>query len=513
MATEKEVISIEVAGGDKIDKATNSVAQLKKELKEAKNAALNGDGSAAKRVAELTDRMEDLKDETKSLQGSGVEKLKNSFGLLTDGFKNFDGDKISTAFKGIGSAMKAIPLILIIEGIRFLIENFDELSKGSGILATVLRGVGDAINTVKNFVTDLVGATDDSTRALEKQGEAIKTNSDKLTTALTEQTAAFDRQIAVAKVSGQSTVELEKKKQQAIIETNFLIAKQIEAFVRAGGELDDEKKKQLSASLEFIKNAKVQEFVITETDKNARLAAKRTEKEQFQQLEGEFDARLKEQKLTEKELELQQLQGLNETYKQLEFENLVAFNEKEKELKRQQLQEGLALTGQSLQAAQGLSDAFFALKQQGAKGDAKKELELKKKQFQVNKAFAISNAIMSGIMGVQSQLQAGPIVGPILAGLVGITAALNVAKIASAKFEGGSIDTSGGGSGGAPTLPQANTNVPTINPALNPQNQNTTTFTGNVNNNVQQPIKVYLPEVDIKNAINSADKIRTQATF
>jgi len=78
MATQKDVIQIDVAGGDKVKEATGYVENIRKELTKAKAAALNGDGAAAKRVAELTDKMEDLKDETRSLQGSGVEKLKNS---------------------------------------------------------------------------------------------------------------------------------------------------------------------------------------------------------------------------------------------------------------------------------------------------------------------------------------------------------------------------------------------------------------------------------------------------
>lgn len=514
MATEKEVISIEVAGSDSIDKAKVSVAQLRNELKAAQSAALNGDGKAAKRVAELKDRMEDLKDETRSLQGSGIEKLKSSFGLLTDGFKNFDGDKISTAFKGIGGAMKAIPILLIVEGIRYLIENFDELSKGSGTLATILRGVGDAISYVTNFVTDLVGATDDSTRALDKQGEAIKTNADKLNAALTEQTAAFDRQIAVAKVSGKSTVELEKKKQQAIIDTNFLIAKQIEAFVRAGGELDDEKKKQLSASLEFIKNAKVQEYVITETDKNARLAAKKVEKEQFQQLELQKDNELKIAKVTEKEIEVQELLGISELFNQIDFQNLQSWNEKKKEENRKRIDEGLELTKSGLQSAQALTDLFFTYQLNKAEANSAKELQIRKNQFNVEKAFKVALIVMDGIQGAMKAYALNPLpspIGVISASLQGIAAAAAAVKVAATPFNAG-----GGGSGAGATgisagsIPQANTNVPTIAP---PTSGATTTFTGNKNNNFQPATKLFVTETDIRHSSQRIDTAVSQSTF
>jgi hypothetical protein len=269
---EKTVISIEVDG---VQKSITSIKELKAELKAAQSAALNGDGKAAKRVAELKDKMDDLKDTTKSLQGSGVEKISSGFSLLGQGFKDFDFDKIKTGFKGLGSAMSAIPIFLIIEGISYLVQNFDELSKGSGFLATILRSVSDAISWLVDGFTDLIGVTSESSRAIEDQGEAMVKANEKSQEALQGTTSEFDRQLAVAKAAGKSTIEIEKAKQQAIIDTNFQIAKGIEAQVRAGGEFTDEMKKQLSGSLEAIKNAKVKEYEITkEDDKNKKEKSK-----------------------------------------------------------------------------------------------------------------------------------------------------------------------------------------------------------------------------------------------
>jgi hypothetical protein len=532
---DKTVISIEVEG---TGKAINSIKELKAELKAAQSAALNGDGKAAKRVAELKDKMDDLKDTTKSLQGSGVEKISSGFSMLGQGFKDFDFDKIKTGFKGLGSAMSAIPIFLIIEGISYLVQNFDELSKGSGFLATILRSVSDAISWLVDGFTDLIGVTSESSRAIEDQGEAMVEANEKSQEALQGTTSEFDRQLAVAKAAGKSTIEIEQAKQQAIIDTNFQIAKGIEAQVRAGGEFTDEMKKQLSGSLEAIKNAKVKEYEITKEDDKAKASKYKEYLDKQKELRDKAETQrlldLQKAKEDEAAIELQSQQAINadkvvnEQYTQDEINAIKAAAsaqateaelleiDKRKQLKEQELKQGLALTTQSLTAAQGLSDAFFSLRQQGAKGDAAKELELKKKQFQANKAFAISNAIMSGVMGVQSQLQAGPIVGPILAGIVAVTAALNVAKIASAKFDGGSIDTSTGGSGGSPSLPSANTNMPSGNgtPSIAAPQQNTTTFTGNNNNNFNQPpIKTYVVETDLRNSTNTIDKIKDQATF
>ena len=137
MAENKVVITTEVKTGN----AVNSLKELKRELKEAQAAALNGDGKAAKRVAELKDRMDDLTDATKTFQGSGVERATSSLNLLDDGFRNLDLDKVKTGFKGLGAAMSAVPIFLLVEGITYLIQNFEELSQGNGLLAKSLRFV------------------------------------------------------------------------------------------------------------------------------------------------------------------------------------------------------------------------------------------------------------------------------------------------------------------------------------------------------------------------------------
>lgn len=137
---------------------SNALKQLRIDLKAAQSAALNGDGAAAQRVAELKDKIDDLKDSTKSLQGSGVERLNTSMNLLTQGFADFDADKVKTGFKGIGAAMSAIPIVLIIEGIKALIDNFDEVVK----FAKNLTG---SFSAAEKNVRDLTIATEKETVA------------------------------------------------------------------------------------------------------------------------------------------------------------------------------------------------------------------------------------------------------------------------------------------------------------------------------------------------------------
>jgi hypothetical protein len=535
---EKTVISIEVDG---VQKSINSIKELKAELKAAQSAALNGDGKAAKRVAELKDKMDDLKDTTKSLQGSGVEKISSSFSLLGQGLKDFDTDKITTGFKGVGAAMKAIPIFLLIEGISYLVENWKELSEGNGLVAKSLQFLGDIFTAITDKIyefTDAIGLTNTE---LEKQGEAIKGFTEKSNEALQSQTAAFDRQIAVAKASGKGTVELEKQKQQAIIDTNYLIAKQIEAFVRAGGALDDEKKKQLTASLEFIKNAKVQEYVITENDNKAKQeqykkyleklgeirrqndidqklideqVAKNKAKDQ-KAIDDEANKYSKQSALDNAEIKGGELQGLDDKFRQIDKEKKAKWDAEDIEEGIRKLGEVIKNTESVLAQTQVLSDLFFAQKLSKAQKGSAEETAIAKKQFEVNKGLQIANATMQGAQAVLAAYASGsaiPIIGavagPLYAVAAGLVAIKNIQQIKATQF-GGGTPTVNAGSTSAPSLPSGN-GVPSIAPPT----QNTTTFTGNNNNNFNnQPIKTYVVETDLRNSTNTIDRIKEQSTF
>lgn len=250
------------------EESLNTLGGIKKQIKDLKSQALSiGEGGKGfkeltSQANELQDKLDDLKDSSKSLQGTGIEKLKSSFGLLTDSFKNADFGKAQTAFKGLGAAMKAVPIFLIIEGIQYLVENFEKLSKGSGFLGKTLRAVGDIIQYVIDKIyefTDAIGLTNS---ALDKQGEALVKNAEKGKQAIEDQTTAYDQQIAVAKASGKSAVNLEIEKQKFIIQTNKALIEQTIAYVKQGGILNEEQNKLLTEQLKAIKAANVQIQVI-----------------------------------------------------------------------------------------------------------------------------------------------------------------------------------------------------------------------------------------------------------
>ncbi|MEY2868144.1 MAG: hypothetical protein RIR01_562, partial [Bacteroidota bacterium] len=120
----------------------NTIQELKQQIKEYTNAVIRGEEGAAQKLAELKDKLEDVKDATSTFKGSGVEQLTSSMGLLRESIGNLDFDKFKTGLDGISNSMKAIPLLIIIEGIKLLYENFDKLVQAGGFLGETLKVIG-----------------------------------------------------------------------------------------------------------------------------------------------------------------------------------------------------------------------------------------------------------------------------------------------------------------------------------------------------------------------------------
>lgn len=534
MADNKSTIEIEV----QTKEAVNGLKQLRQELKEAKAAALNGDGAAAKRVAELTDKFDDLKDSVKTLQGSGLEKANASLGLLKDGFTNLDFDKIKVGLGALKSAFAATGILLLVQGVTYLIENFDELSQGSGLLARALRFVGDVIDNITDAVYTLTDALGLTNSELDKQGEAIKTNADKATEALGRQTAEYDRQIAIAKASGKNAVDLEIAKQQAIIDTNKALVEQTIAYVRNGGVLTEEQNKLLTQQLESIKNAVAQQDVI-------RLQERQKDKEQYAKLQEEKKKVYLKRLEDEKQAELERQRSLNEALKSLneieKFDKLKALDDENQQIelkmsesfmRRKALAEfydkeaanfSLNLAMQTAQNMQQISDAYFAIKMAKAKKGSEEEEKLARKQFQINKALSIQSAIISGIQGVVNALSAQWVIPEPFATIgrvasavsVGIATAANVAKIASTQF-----NPSGGGGGATPTISTPTSGVPSAPTISTPNNNISGTQFDEQGNTIRpqtaQPtvtVKAQVVESDMTEIQTTVQKYKTQSTF
>jgi chromosome segregation ATPase len=562
MAEDKKIaIEIEVNG---TEESINSVKDLKNAIKAAKDeqvkaAAVFGESSkefvdASKKVSALKDKVDDLADSTNSLKGSGVERASEGFNQLGEGLRNLDFDKVKVGLTALRSALAATGIMLIVQAVGYLIANFDELSKGSSGLSVALRIVGEYVQFVfgnlmklANAITDFIGLTSEAERAIEAQGEAIVATSKKTKAALDEQVQGFDNQIAAAKAAGKNTVELERQKQEAIIETNKKLAEQIIAFVKSGGQLTEEQKKAFDENIKSIKDAIQAKKIIDITDKKEQLDRHKKLLEDKQKADDEAwqltlqirqsnreaqeadDKRILEEKKAQEAADRQaQLDAISESNSQekvLQMSNS-DFN---KELRRTEFEElrgnyntQIQVAQQTTQSLQQLSDAYFHFKTKNLQKGSAEELKQAKKQFDINKGIAIANATISGIQGVVNALSAqsvipepfGSILKAVTAVTVGVAAAANISKIASQKFN----PSGGGGGGGVAAV--AVPSPPTINtPSANTNSSTSFDETGKKVGGEKEPIK---PTINVNSTVsvkeindkqNDVKVLEEQSTF
>lgn len=278
MAEDKNIVfDLKVKG---VEQSIESMKDLKNAIKSAKDEQLKaastfGESSkqytdASKKVSALTDKVDDLKDSTTSLAGTGLERAKAGISQFGEGLMNLDFGKIKAGLTALKSALASTGIMLIVMAVSYLIANFEELSKGTGLLGVVLRSVGAYIQVFIDALTYLTDALGLTNSALDAQREAMVANAEAAKEALGEQTKEYDRQMAVAKSNGESTVKIELQKQRAIQATNAMILRQLLAQIKAGQELDESQKKLLTSTLESVKNTHTAIQVIENTDRKDR---------------------------------------------------------------------------------------------------------------------------------------------------------------------------------------------------------------------------------------------------
>lgn len=263
MSDEKIAFGIDING---VDKSINSIKDLRKAIKEAKDEQVKasqvyGESSeqylkASKRVGELKDKVEDLNDSTRSLKGSGVEKVTSSFNLLGEGFRTFDTEKIKTGLKGVGSAMSAIPIFLLIEGLTYLVRNFDEVSgaikKFFDITSDTekeVRKLEQAASELKKTNEAVIGSLQDELKILEAQG------------ASNEQVLAVKKEIIAQKIK---ELEIDARLQQAKVKDILLEDSLTESFYKKGAAIasalgDTEKAEKYELLAAQAKNERAKE--------------------------------------------------------------------------------------------------------------------------------------------------------------------------------------------------------------------------------------------------------------
>ena len=248
---EQIAYSITIGG---VDREIKTMQDLKKAIKDANNELLQAGpvGSqsyteAQKKVTELKDKLGDLGDAAK-VQGTAIEKMGASTGLLGEGFKNLDLDKIKIGFKGIGDAIKANPLMFLISIIIPLLEKFK-------VFEILIGAIGKAFD----WLTDAIGLTN---RADEEATKKFLSNSKER---LKVVSAEYDAKIKIAKAEGKDTYELEQAKLREVYNSN---ARQYNNLL----ELAKKKKGLNDEELKEFKDLQVQ-LLVSKSDLEASKAA------------------------------------------------------------------------------------------------------------------------------------------------------------------------------------------------------------------------------------------------
>lgn len=313
----KEEIQIKIDAAVESAEAAKSLGQLRKSLMEIQTLQAElGDTSGAQfdklsqasaaasaKLAETRDRIGDIVDKNKTLEGTPVERLTGSFGLLRESIMNLDFDKakigaegllntftpvvdgklvtglagvkgafgmladgvknLGSTFMSVGRALLTNPIFLLAAAIIAIIAVVVIIMDKLGILKKVMDALMIPINAViKGFemLTDWLGLT---TYALEDQAAAAKENGEKqraeidatakaqqnllkLTEGMTEEEIAlFKKKAGIKDSLNKSSFDIEKER---LTQTQATLANEINALEElkaAGGELTDDQKKDL----------------------------------------------------------------------------------------------------------------------------------------------------------------------------------------------------------------------------------------------------------------------------
>lgn len=341
------VIKTKVEGGDDIKKVSNAYSDLVKQIKVAKGelASLSDkvDSPAYKKAAanlnDLQEKLGDVQD-TAKITGNGVERVGASFNLLKEGINTADFGKAKAAFTGLGSAMKAIPIFLLIEGIKLLIENFDEVVKFISAFTEAGKANAQAIREV-NFSYETIIESLKQIQFYEKEYLRNSQQTNELLIESLKQKGAKDKEIRDAEVKGKKDAlniiikaEENYRQQRDYAEAQHIKALKTndeEAIKNAKTALEEadtaykasiDKRKDLSNSLTLQEQQNITASIKEQKDANEKYAANQKnilEKLDQLRIESINDVRKKEK------------ENLKEKFDDLEKE-FVKTNAKEEQL-------------------------------------------------------------------------------------------------------------------------------------------------------------------------------------
>jgi hypothetical protein len=313
----KQEIQLKIDAAVDSAEAAKSLGQLKKSLLEIQTLQAEiGDTSSAEfaklseaslkaseKLAATRDAIGDIGDRTRTLEGTAVERLTGSFGLLKDSILNLDFDKakigaegllntftpvvdgklvtglsgvkgafgmlgdgvksLGQTFMTVGKALLTNPIFLLAAAIIAIVAVVILIMDKLGILKKIMDALGWAIGlVVKAFeaLTDWLGLTtnaqEDAAESAKKLGEEQRGQIDKtakaqqdllkLTEGMTaDEIALMEKKLGVTIKTNESSFDIEKRRLEATNKTLENEINALNAITEAGGELTDEQQKDL----------------------------------------------------------------------------------------------------------------------------------------------------------------------------------------------------------------------------------------------------------------------------
>ena len=313
----KEEIQIKIDAAVDSAEAAKSLGQLKKSLLEIQklqeelgetsgpqfDKLSQASAAASSKLAETRDKIGDIADKTRTLEGTAVERLTGSFGLLKESIMNLDFDKAKIGMEGLlntftpvvdgklvsgfagikgsismlgegvktlgsnlislGKSLLTNPIFLLATAITLIVIGIVKLLDSLGLLKPMLDAIKAVIGAVVDAfeaLTDWLGLTthaqEEQAAAAKKAGEEQRKEIDatateqknyaKLTENMTnEEIAQFNKKAGIRDQYNRNSFDIEK---QRLAATNETLANEINALQEleaAGGELTEEQQKDL----------------------------------------------------------------------------------------------------------------------------------------------------------------------------------------------------------------------------------------------------------------------------
>ena len=239
------------------------------------------------KASELRDKMNEVNEQVAVFAtGSKYEQVSNSLGEIGAGLRDLDFDRVTngaklfaktsksitfkdaigslkqmgSAFVSIGKAILTNPLFLIVAIVGAIIAAVVGLLDELGILKIIFKAVGDAIGFVIQMFKDLLDWMGLTNYAAEESAAKQAAAQEKIAASheakRAKVTDTYDHEIKLAGIAGENTVEMERQKQYAIIETS---REQIDAlrlqmeYMRYAGTLTKEKGEEIRKAITDLK--------------------------------------------------------------------------------------------------------------------------------------------------------------------------------------------------------------------------------------------------------------------